>query len=131
MPARPNSPNRADGCGISFIHCSWSHLMSTFDQKYPIRLEADYPETSSRLLALSAILFMFPKMLLLIPHIIILWFVQLAGFVVAIIGFWVVLFTGRYPRGMYEFVLGWLRWQTRISAWLLGLVDRYPPFSLD
>jgi hypothetical protein len=105
--------------------------MSTFAQDYPIRLEADYPQTSSRLLALSAILFMFPKTLLLIPHLIILWFIQLAGLVVAIVGFWVVLFTGRYPRGMYEFVLGWLRWQTRISAWMLGLVDRYPPFSLD
>jgi len=104
--------------------------MATFVQDYPIRLEADYPQSSSRLLALSGILFMFPKLLLVIPHLFVLYFVQLAGFVVAFIGFWVVLFTGKYPHGMYEFVLGWLRWQTRVSAWLLGLVDRYPPFSM-
>jgi hypothetical protein len=104
--------------------------MATFDQDYPIRLEADYPPTSSRLLALLAILFMVPKIFLLIPHLVVLYFVQLAAGVVAFVGFWVVLITGKYPRGMYEFVLGSMRWQTRVSAWLLGLVDRYPPFSL-
>jgi hypothetical protein len=46
------------------------------------------------------------------------------------IGFWAVLFTGRYPRGLSDFVLGWQRWQTRMNAWMFGLVDRYPPFSL-
>jgi hypothetical protein len=104
--------------------------MATFEESYPIRLEADYPESSSRLLALLAIPFMFLKVLLVIPHIFLLYFVQLAACLVAFIGYWVVLFTGRYPRGMYQFVLGSLRWQTRVSAWLLSLVDRYPPFSL-
>jgi len=104
--------------------------MATFEERYPIRLEADYPESLSRLLALLAIPFMFLKVLLVIPHIFLLYFVQLAACLVAFIGYWVVLFTGKYPRGMYQFVLGSLRWQTRVSAWLLSLVDRYPPFSL-
>src|SRR6516225_1138297 len=95
---------------------------------YPVRVEADYPEQSSRLLALAAILFMWPKTVLLLPHIIVLVFVQLAASIVAFFGFVVVLITGKYPRFMYEFVLGVLRWQTRTSAWLMGLVDRYPPF---
>src|SRR5262249_51420565 len=97
---------------------------------YPVSVEADYPLQSSRALALCGILFMFPKVILLLPHLFILYFVNLAGAVVVYIAYWVVLFTGKYPRGMYEFALGMLRWQTRASAWMLGLVDRYPPFSL-
>ena len=98
---------------------------------YPVTVKAEYPPESSRLSALCGILFMFPKALLILPHILILNFVNLAAMVVVYLGYWVVLFTGRYPRGMYDFALGVLRWQTRISAWLFGLVDRYPPFSLD
>jgi hypothetical protein len=97
-------------------------------EDYPVRLEADYPSESSRLLALSAILFGI-KFLLLVPHLILLWFVSLAAGIVAFLGFWIVLITGRYPRRMWELLLGVLRWQIRINAWQLGLVDRYPPFS--
>lgn len=103
--------------------------MSDYPETYPVRVECDYPERSSRLLALCAILFMFPKSLLLLPHLFVLYFVQLAAFLVAYLGFWAVLFTGRYPRGMHGFVVGVLRWHTRAGAWLLGIVDKYPPFS--
>jgi hypothetical protein len=99
----------------------------TYDD-YPVRLEADYPPQSSRLLALLGILFGI-KFLLLLPHLFLLWFVGLAAGIVAIIGYFVVLFTGRYPRGMWEFLLGVIRWQIRVNAWQFGLVDRYPPFS--
>jgi hypothetical protein len=96
---------------------------------YPVRVEADYPPQSSRPLALCGALYPF-KVLLLMPHLFILYFLGLAAGVVVYVGFWVVLFTGRYPRGMYEFALGVLCWQTRVSAWLFGLADLYPPFSL-
>jgi hypothetical protein len=96
---------------------------------YPVRLEADYPAHPSRLLALCGILLPL-KAFLLLPHLIIVYFVNLAAAIVVFVAFWVVLFTGRYPRGMYEFTLGALRWQTRMTAWMWGLVDRYPPFSL-
>jgi len=97
-------------------------------EEYPVRLEADYPPESSRLLALTAILFGI-KVLLLLPHLFLLWFVGLASVIVALVGYFAVLITGRYPRGMWEFVLGVLRWQVRVNAWQLGLTDRYPPFS--
>ena len=97
---------------------------------YPIRVEADYPEQPSRVLALLGILF-FLKSLLLIPHIIVLYFVQLLQVVIVWFAYWVVLFTGRYPRGMFDFVLGATRWQTRTNLWLYGIRDEYPPFSLD
>jgi hypothetical protein len=103
--------------------------MPELPQDFPVNVEAIYPPESSRVLALCGI-FVFPKVLLLFPHLFILNFVNLAAAIVVYVGYWVVLFTGEFPRGMYDFVLGMLRWQTRTSAWLLGLVDRYPPFSL-
>lgn len=96
---------------------------------YPVRVEADYPERSSRAMALAGLL-VFPKYLLLIPHAFLLFFVQIAASFVIFLGFLVVLFTGRYPRGMFEFLLGTLRWQTRVGAWFMGLTDKYPPFGL-
>ena len=104
--------------------------MMEMPRSYPVRLEADPPAESSRLLALCGLLFFFPKLLLVLPHAFVLWFVQLAAFLVMWLGYWVVLFTGKYPTGMYTFVLGALRWQTRVTAWLFGLVDEYPPFGL-
>jgi len=97
---------------------------------YPVRLEAEYPQKSSRILALLGLLF-FIKALLILPHLIILYFVEIAVFVVAIIGYFAVLITGKYPRGLFEFVLGFVRWYTRIMTWLLGITDKYPPFSLS
>ena len=101
------------------------------ESPYPIRLEADYPERSSRGLALLGILCMFPKVLLLIPHLFILSFVNFAALIAVYFSYWIILFTGRYPRAMYDFAKGILQWQTRTSAWLFGLTDQYPPFSLQ
>ena len=104
--------------------------MSGMPYEYPVRLEVDYPERSSRMLALCGILFMFPKMLLLLPHVILLYFVNIGCVFIVYLCFWIVFITGNYPRSLFEFVTGVLRWQTRISAWLFGLVDIYPPFGL-
>lgn len=99
-------------------------------EDYPVRLHVDRPEQSSRLLALTGVVF-FLKALLLLPHFIILWFLQLAAFIVAYVGFFVVLFTGKLPEGMFIFMAGVLQWYTRTSAWYFGLTDVYPPFRLD
>ena len=97
---------------------------------YPVRLEADYPESSSRILALLGALLIFPKILLLLPHIIVLYVLEIVNFVVVFIGYLAVLFTGRYPEGLFNFVLGVGRWNYRVDGWLYGFTDRYPPFSL-
>jgi len=97
---------------------------------YPVRVDADYPEHSSRGLAFLGILLSL-KALLLIPHYIVLIFVNLIAFILAWLSFWAILFTGKYPRGMFNFVWGSVRWNTRTNAWLYSLTDRYPPFSLD
>ena len=97
---------------------------------YPARFEVDYPESSSRVLALLGAL-LFIKMVLLIPHLVILLFLSILMTVAVYIGYWAVLITGRYPVGLYTFVSGIQRWNYRVGAWLAGLTDRYPPFSFS
>ncbi len=96
---------------------------------YPARFEVDYPESSSRGLALLGVLFLI-KWVLLIPHIVIIVVLSIAAFVVAYIGYWAVLITGSYPRGMFNFVSGVQRWEYRTNSWMAGLTDQYPPFTL-
>ena len=100
------------------------------DSGYPVRLEVDYTEAPSRGIALLGVIF-FVKALLLIPHLIILYFLQFAFAIAVYIGYWVVLITGRYPRGLFRFAVGFQRWYIRSMFWLVGTTDRYPPFSLD
>ena len=72
----------------------------------------------------------FFRIFLAIPHFIVLIFVMLAWAVTTIIAWFAILFTGTYPLGLYEFGVGALRWLLRVQAYLLLLVDDYPPFSL-
>ena len=70
------------------------------------------------------------KWLLAIPHYIVLFFLFVAAFVVVIIAWFAILFTGHYPRGMFDFVVGVGRWALRVEAYAFLLVtDRYPPFE--
>jgi Domain of unknown function (DUF4389) len=89
---------------------------------YPVTFKADYVEKRSRLTT-------FFRLLLAIPHIIFLYFYGLAAGVVVIIAWFALLFTGRYPQGMYDFVAGSLRYSTRVYGYLWLLTDEYPPFS--
>jgi hypothetical protein len=66
---------------------------------------------------------------ILIPHIFVLGLVSIAASVVGFLAFWAILFTGSYPEGFYNFLLGSLRWQNRLSATLYQLVDGYPVFG--
>ena len=72
----------------------------------------------------------FFRLIFAIPHLIVLFFVMLAWAVTTIIAWFAILFTGTYPLGLYEFGVGALRWLLRVQAYLLLLVDDYPPFSL-
>lgn len=95
---------------------------------YPVRLTAEVPDRSSRGLAFLGVILV--KWLLVLPHFIVLYFVGLAAFLVGWIAYWAILFTGRIPQGMHGFLTGYVRWTTRVNAWLFSLTDRYPPFSL-
>jgi Domain of unknown function (DUF4389) len=91
---------------------------------YPVRLEIAYPEELNRWLPLV-------KWLLAIPHFVVLFFVGLGAFFVAIWAFFAVLFTGRYPRGAFDYLVGTYRWSTRVLAYVHLMTDAYPPFSLE
>jgi hypothetical protein len=68
---------------------------------------------------------------LAIPHYIVLFFLDIASFFVVIVAWFAILFTGRYPVGMFRFVEGVIRWNVRVTGYALTLVtDRYPPFRL-
>ena len=99
------------------------------NERYPVVLQVEYPERCSRLLALLGAVF-FVKWILLIPHIIILILLGMAQGIVGYIGYWAVLITGRYPRGLFNFGVGVQRWSLRTTAWMNGWADSYPPFSL-
>jgi hypothetical protein len=71
------------------------------------------------------------KWLLAIPHYIVLLFLSIAAFVCVVLTWFAILFTGRYPRGLFDFVEGVIRWHNRVTAYMFILVtDEYPPFSL-
>ncbi len=72
------------------------------------------------------------KWFLAIPHYIVLFFLFIAMVVMSIVAWFAILFTGRYPKGIFEFTVGVLRWALRVSAYALLLVtDKYPAFSLE
>ena len=91
---------------------------------YPLSYDVEYPEELSRWL-------IFVKGLLAIPHLIILYALGIAVNVVTIIAWFAILFTKRYPRGMFKFVVNVNRWSANVNAYLFLLRDEYPPFSWE
>jgi len=69
--------------------------------------------------------------ILAIPHLLAIWAIGFAWAFTTIVAWFAILFTGRYPRALYDFATGALRWTTRVEAYLLLLTDEYPPFSLQ
>jgi hypothetical protein len=100
---------------------------STDEQQW-VRLDFPYPDARRDLNRWLPLV----KWLLAIPHYIVLFFLYLAVIVVVIGAWFAILFTGRYPRGIFEFVEGVIRWHNRVVGYAFILVtDRYPPFSMS
>ena len=98
------------------------------DEEQSLHLDIAYPDVPRDLNRWLPLV----KWLLAIPHFIVLFFLGLAAFVCVVIAWFAILFTGRYPRGLFDFVVGVGRWSVRVVAYAFMLTtDRYPPFSLE
>jgi Domain of unknown function (DUF4389) len=98
------------------------------DEKQSVTLELTYPDAQRDLNRWLPLV----KWLLAIPHYIVLIFLWIASFFLIIFAWFAILFTGRYPRGLFEFVEGVIRWDNRVAAYAFVLTtDKYPPFSLN
>jgi hypothetical protein len=97
------------------------------DEEQSVHLHLEYPNVKQDLNRWLPLV----KWLLAIPHYIVLFFLVVASVFVVIIAWFAILFTGRYPRSLFNFVEGVMRWGLRVEAYAMLLVtDRYPPFRL-
>jgi hypothetical protein len=95
------------------------------DGDYPVSFSvAGFPDSRDRL---SVAL----RLIYAIPQLIVLFFLGIAWAVTVIIAWFAILFTGRYPEGLYAFGVGYLRWSIRVQAYVLLMRDEYPPFGFD
>jgi hypothetical protein len=95
------------------------------DADYPaVDFQLDYPDQPHNRWTVAF------RLILAIPQVIVFFFVAIAGVLAAIIAWFAILFTGRYPDGLWRFALGVNRWSMRLQAYLLLMRDEYPPFSL-
>jgi hypothetical protein len=103
------------------------HYPST-DEEQSVHLDFPYPNVPQDLNRWLPLV----KWLLAIPHYVVLFFLGIAAVVAVIIAWFAILFTQRYPRGLFDFVQGVIRWYNRVVAYAFILVtDQYPPFRLN
>ena len=108
--------------------------MALMDDRYPstddhqsVHLDYHYPDAKRELNRWLPLV----KWFLAIPHFIVLFFLYIAAIFLVVVAWFAILFTGRYPRGIFDFVQGVIRWNNRVIGYSVTLVtDRYPPFSL-
>jgi hypothetical protein len=97
------------------------------DQQQSVHLDVPYPDAERDLNRWLPLV----KWLLAIPHYVVLLFLGIGAVIAVIIAWFAILFTGRYPTGLFRFVEGVIRWENRVVGYALILVtDKYPPFRL-
>ncbi|HVS04612.1 MAG TPA: DUF4389 domain-containing protein [Candidatus Dormibacteraeota bacterium] len=97
------------------------------DEEQSVHLDFAYPDARQLNRWLPLV-----KWLLAIPHYVVLFFLWIASLVAVAVAWFAILFTGRYPHGLFNFVVGVLRWTNRVNAYAFALVtDQYPPFRLS
>jgi hypothetical protein len=104
-----------------------THEYPSTDEDQVVHIEIPYPDAKTELQRGMPLV----KWFLSIPHIVVLAFLYVAVIFCSVIAWFAILFAGRYPRGMFDFVMGVMRWSLRVEAYAFLLTtDRYPPFRL-
>jgi hypothetical protein len=98
---------------------------------YPIRLSVQRADSQSRITNFPFFIGTMIKAFLCIPHVIILYFFQIVANLLYFIATFAILFTGKYPQGMFRFYVGYMRWSTNVNTYTSNLHDKYPPFTMD
>ena len=98
---------------------------------YPIRLTIERPDTQARLTNFPLFIGTLIRLVLLLPSLLVYYYLATAAGVAFWLSLWGILFTGRYPRGLFKLQVGALRWGMNVSAYLFHLFDPYPPMDLD
>ena len=97
------------------------------DEAQAVSVEIPYPDVEGQLNRFMPLV----KWLLAIPHVIVLYVLSICVLVVTVIAWFAILIVGRYPRGLFNFSVGVMRWSERVNAYVVLLTtDRYPPFRL-
>jgi hypothetical protein len=105
-----------------------THEYPSTDEEQAVHIDIPYPDVDKDLLRGMPLI----KWLLVLPHIIVLAFLGIAAVVCTIIAWFAILINGTYPRELFDFVVGVIRWSLRVSAYsMLLTTDKYPPFSLS
>src|SRR5690606_6425186 len=110
--------------GIAYLTLLRDEYPPFGDEPYPAELVLTPPEQPRNRLTVAF------RWLLVIPHLIVLWFLGVAWGLTTAVAWVVILFTGRYPESLYGFALGVFAWDIRVEAYMLLLRDEYPPFTL-
>ena len=112
---------------LSLMTDRYPPFSASHDPNHPVLVYVEYPESLSRRHMLLK--FFLGWVYAGIPHGILLLLYGIAVYVVWFISFWVILFTGSYPEGMFRFVEAYSRWDLRLNIYLGLMSDQYPPFS--
>ncbi|MBT3299772.1 MAG: DUF4389 domain-containing protein [Candidatus Marinimicrobia bacterium] len=104
------------------------HEYPSTDEEQAVHVQIDYPDVEKDLNRWLPLI----KWLFILPHIFVLCFIMIGVLLCTILAWFIVLVSGKYPKSMFDFVVGSLRWTLRVQAYALLLItDQYPPFSLS
>lgn len=111
---------------LAYLFLLTDKYPSTEDEQN-VHLELKYPDAQTELMRGMPLV----KWLLAVPHYIVLFFLWIAAYVVIVLSWFAIIFTGRYPKAFFDFVVGVMRWSWRVQSYAFILAtDKYPPFSL-
>jgi hypothetical protein len=95
------------------------------DAPYPVTYEVEFPDAPRKKWSVGL------RIIYVIPHAIVLFFLGIVFCLVQLIVWFAILFTGSFPQGLYQFCIGYLRWSVRVETYMLLMRDEYPPFSFQ